>query len=433
MLRRKTPGGTLASAYDGSPVEWSNTGPPASKHIILPASAGQFRDNYASGSEGAILNGHPGFINPVWSRRSTGQAQYPQTDRLHLPPLFEGTDTLLNGMTLNQPPLFRYAGNQVPTVLQPAYQPCAGPTASNDPGVYGSYWPDGRFEPYRPAAVRDIGFHSYNNDHVGPFEEFLSFQNMPPNSYNIPTRHRQNSLSAPRGQSHGYSGPISSSVPFARHYTHGQEQPHVPISTSTQMPYLPDNKPYNNLPSLYGSNSLHGGSINLHFKEKALRRAHKAYTELLNFQHQSCKPSRRSSHPHSNSYTNSSAQSFSQLQGRLGPSQTQSHTGKCPAGEAHLNGYIPHSGPSRHSSHAVVNDLHGRSSSVGVTSYIPGSRATNAVGDAKDALDMLASLCQESGWSWIDGLLLGGCLAYSLEDHQKAIDWYTKIINLDST
>jgi hypothetical protein len=50
---------------------------------------------------------------------------------------------------------------------------------------------------------------------------------------------------------------------------------------------------------------------------------------------------------------------------------------------------------------------------------------------AKEALEMLTTLCDQSGWCWIDGMLLGGCLAYGLEDYHKALDWYSKIIALD--
>ncbi|KAL9584021.1 MAG: hypothetical protein Q9212_002362 [Teloschistes hypoglaucus] len=41
-------------------------------------------------------------------------------------------------------------------------------------------------------------------------------------------------------------------------------------------------------------------------------------------------------------------------------------------------------------------------------------------------------LCQESGWEWIDGMLLGGCLAYGLGDFRKALKWYTKVLSCDS-
>jgi hypothetical protein len=54
------------------------------------------------------------------------------------------------------------------------------------------------------------------------------------------------------------------------------------------------------------------------------------------------------------------------------------------------------------------------------------------LGKATEALEILTNLCEQSGWSWIDGMLLGGCLAYGLEEYHKALDWYSKIILLDS-
>lgn len=50
---------------------------------------------------------------------------------------------------------------------------------------------------------------------------------------------------------------------------------------------------------------------------------------------------------------------------------------------------------------------------------------------AATALEMLERLCQESGWVWIDGMLLGGCLAYGLGDHTKAMKWYMKVLSCD--
>jgi hypothetical protein len=54
------------------------------------------------------------------------------------------------------------------------------------------------------------------------------------------------------------------------------------------------------------------------------------------------------------------------------------------------------------------------------------------VQNALSALDMLTTLCEESGWSWIEGMLLGGSLAYALADYPKAFEWYSKILALDS-
>ncbi|KAL8738624.1 MAG: hypothetical protein Q9181_000620 [Wetmoreana brouardii] len=51
---------------------------------------------------------------------------------------------------------------------------------------------------------------------------------------------------------------------------------------------------------------------------------------------------------------------------------------------------------------------------------------------AMTALKLLSRLCQESDWRWIDGMLLGGCLAYGLRDYNKALKWYTRVLSCDS-
>jgi hypothetical protein len=75
-----------------------------------------------------------------------------------------------------------------------------------------------------------------------------------------------------------------------------------------------------------------------------------------------------------------------------------------------------------------------RSSGAGVSRMFPSTYSENsATENAVLALEILSSLCMESGWTWIDGMLVGGCLAYGLEDYQKAMRWYTRIITKDAT
>lgn len=50
---------------------------------------------------------------------------------------------------------------------------------------------------------------------------------------------------------------------------------------------------------------------------------------------------------------------------------------------------------------------------------------------ATTAMEILDRLCQESNWEWTDGILLGGCLAYGLGDHTKAIKWYMRVLSCD--
>lgn len=187
MLRRKTPNGTLAAGYDGTPVEWT-TRPHAQKHILMPISDvgvqpvqqtppinehlqqpypnppffhpirseesgfGSWKQGphspYERYSSGVIVDGDPGGnpgVNLLWRQKAL---QTPSLDSM-----------------LHQAPsahqYYDMGGfQQVPTVLQPMWPPSVGPTSSNAQGPYGPYWPNGSFEPYRPAALRDKRFHA---------------------------------------------------------------------------------------------------------------------------------------------------------------------------------------------------------------------------------------------------------------------------------
>ncbi|RDA83418.1 hypothetical protein CP532_4985 [Ophiocordyceps camponoti-leonardi (nom. inval.)] len=52
---------------------------------------------------------------------------------------------------------------------------------------------------------------------------------------------------------------------------------------------------------------------------------------------------------------------------------------------------------------------------------------------ARSSLQMLQSLCEQSDWQWIDGILLGGCLQYGLECYGGALEWFSRILELDAS
>jgi len=52
--------------------------------------------------------------------------------------------------------------------------------------------------------------------------------------------------------------------------------------------------------------------------------------------------------------------------------------------------------------------------------------------NAKASLDILSTLSEQSGWKWVDGMLLGGCLHYGLEHYEDALEWFKRIVNLDA-
>lgn len=201
-----------------------------------------------------------------------------------------------------------------------------------------------------------------------------------------------------------------------------------------------------------------GKNQNAQFKEKALSWAHTVYVDLLAFLHRSKKPTPPSKRSHGlgRSYSQGSIYPKPPRQPASNYS-LQNHAsttfldGKIniPPGDR-LVGATQLTGGWR-GSHTLTSHLEYKRSIGGsnlyrkpndTNSYIRSERRdlnsitysgdqNNAIDSAKAALEMLTNLCQESEWRWIDGMLLGGCLAYGLEDYQKALDWYTKIVTLD--
>lgn len=186
MLRRKTPNGTLAAGYDGSPVEWTKR-PHAIKHLLLPASNNSsqptypypltegfaerpssqtdhfitFRDGEQQRTQKSNSNVPLNTSVQVQSARSSDDVDLDSRWISHsVPPA--GLDSVLDQSYAHHHHYKLAGSQQIPTVLQPMWPPCLGPTSAHSPGPYGPYWPDGAFEPYRPAPVRDSRFQYQN-------------------------------------------------------------------------------------------------------------------------------------------------------------------------------------------------------------------------------------------------------------------------------
>ncbi|RYP04452.1 hypothetical protein DL764_004463 [Monosporascus ibericus] len=75
----------------------------------------------------------------------------------------------------------------------------------------------------------------------------------------------------------------------------------------------------------------------------------------------------------------------------------------------------------------------GRSSASKTSSKMArGHPSMTPLTGAKAALEMLTHMCEQSGWRWVDGMLLGGCLHYGLERYEQAHDWFSRIVSLDA-
>ncbi len=73
----------------------------------------------------------------------------------------------------------------------------------------------------------------------------------------------------------------------------------------------------------------------------------------------------------------------------------------------------------------------GTPESRSISESIPSDRAPLPSSDATVALQVLSKLCQEANWLWVDGMLLGGCLAYGLGEYHKAWRWYSRVLAND--
>ncbi|TVY85543.1 putative UDP-N-acetylglucosamine--peptide N-acetylglucosaminyltransferase SEC [Lachnellula suecica] len=450
MLRRKTPNGTLAAGYDGTPVQWSSK-PPALKHVILPFSehSSTSRSNIYSPTSSKQSNLRTGSLG--WEHQQSNQYAgnamdgeqrgAGEADRwTRLPPVLNGSHNVWDHLGMQQaPPYYTNNGAHIPTVLQPAFQPSPGPTASNDGGLYGPYWPDGKFVPYRPAAFRGQA------NHYSVPESFLNrtLQNhiQPPGDLLTPIQQSSASLEF---------DPIMRAGNPSFHF----QDPGAPlIEHRFQMPLQPppfhiDTSHY--LPSSEGSRTPTAESVNkasnLQFKEKTLSRAHSVYVDLLAFLHQSKKDNRNSNGSlGSRSYSKTSIYPKPPRQptSYLGTSQWAAQNSELSETSGSPRHISTMSRPTFQRS-ASSDQSAWRGSSIGETrqpltpsgqytspfqtSHYP---ATNPLTKAKEALELLTNLCEQSGWCWIDGMLLGGCLAYGLEQYHNALDWYSKIIALD--
>ncbi|KAI9724792.1 MAG: hypothetical protein M1812_000068 [Candelaria pacifica] len=553
MLRRKTPNGTLAAGYDGTPVNWASE-PHAMKHILLPAAEvcgnSNLRSSYSKEHGQQLpLRQHP--VSPGWhsisDTRPSRTPHYNDGGLLgyhgYLPGgnwapaqhCSQGVDSVLNQGPVQQTHMYFLSNGQpVPAILQPTYQPCLGPTASNDIGPFGPYWPDGAFVPYRPAALRDPRYHpehegstwcaaggysqipvrsedwpksigGSSNRNTGA-NEGSSYLSNPtkPSCISRPTYKASGNQFFPQGPYPDYthaSQAFPSRVNAPQTRRPGPEHYHCPSSAGNEDSQRSQNtfcqlgtpNDYNILEFEQPSNStLDIGSYDAQFREKVSSWAHCVYIDLLASLHQSQKNNPRSAsgqHPNHrlNIYprpprqprSHISTSHSSQLhplyhqQSQRYPQEEHSskrlkhyegHVNASLDGRAFQHACLPwapngvqfHDSDYKHraarqhqhktppymagesTKHFSSKDSHRvhtlRRTSGAILSPIISQhqQSTSPRTNSLAALELLTKLCDDSAWKWIDGMLLGGCLAYGLGDYNKALRWYSKILSIDS-
>ncbi|KAJ5897244.1 hypothetical protein N7504_007532 [Penicillium tannophilum] len=476
-LRRKTPNGTLAAGYDGTLGE--STLQPATKHILVsPMDSGQFfspqgmptdtwQQQIIDPSASKHMNFPPVFKNEAGNPIAPGELVQDVNGTSWVRPVNypPGIDSMLNqSLPLQASQRFLLQnGSYIPTVLPATLQPCVGPTASAGTGPFGPYWPDGAYIPYRPVAFREPRFGT-------PDPNAQPFYDLSQPTFNQP------------------QVPLASRADTG--FAWGQPQPgmptqdpmikaHFPPRHSEQLPYHTRvSRPV----SSYSSNPLHNEQMswnntrpapiqapgptvpaNVEFKEKILSWAHGVYVDLLATIHQARRNSMSNggADGHNPRFLKPSIYPKPPRQPGLDFSQTtppeitrhnsypssqhdlqRQKYGFPRINDSHSNTVLPSHGHNRRPSlnqfaqHPRASDT--RMHDVGRFTGAPRFSTSlfnegSPVANAKSALEMLSHLCHESHWEWIDGMLLGGCLAYGLGDYHKAMRWYSRIIARDSS
>ncbi|KIW02312.1 uncharacterized protein PV09_06459 [Verruconis gallopava] len=486
MLRRKTPNGILNAAYDGTAVEQIER-PHAMKHILLPASD-QVTENVLGGTlNGSIpLRPHAQAFDPTYGSHSSGSVWQHKPSWIPSQPQVPQIDSMLNQMPLQNPSLqYMQTGHHPFAFMPPPPQPSFGPTASNDIAPFGPYWPNGTYVPYRPAAMRDmryypqhttnwagqaspLGHTAVNSAWANTGNQYLDMSNLNLNSPQTFLPRSGNSHGAPaqRGRFYG-----AENRPFDGHGL-GTHEPMFPPSrpqrTSTgyesglesgQTTPTPHNYRSSKPLAEYGADSS-----NAELREKIFSWAHSIYIDLLKHLHEA---RRRSHHRHGGQHGSSGPHIYPRPPRQPGvdfsrPSRHRSNSEYGSRGIRHDNsvengstrpnappqllsrpyagrhGDVPSAWPALgvHPSDPRSTERHPSLRRM-TTSLTPSFNSIVRVdagpaGDASAALGTLTEMCRDSGWTWIDGLLLGGCLAYALGDYTKATEWYTKILELDS-
>lgn len=459
-LRRKTPSGTIDNGYDGSMAHLAS-GPPPLKHMILPASSKIFptamSHRTAGSSLGSLQRPVPAGSWPYSATTPTNKLEH-GVDSLNsapaslggwgLGPLNMGLDPGATDRThLLQPmPQHNYhAVSNLQPMMGPSYQQPLTPTVYS-PAGYGqpAFLTDGGVADFRTAIPLANGYTPQNAVVDSAF--------MPSHS----TLHHGLHNASGLGQPNPFRLPFSSyplDDGFTR-YGHNNHSPyHVPHH---RLEALSLNSPLGPL-----AKDAHGEvSSPTQFKERALHHAHKMYNDLLFYLSHSKKahPGRGGANSRQTSKMLVYPKPPKTLGASLSPTKpghsfpyadaTASYSHQLAQKEAAARAYGFGGRPTDIQSLSAgnANDrAMGSNPAIMAEILNPGQlrspypnkphRAYHEMNSpllgAKAALELLTSMCEKSGWKWVDGMLLGGCLHYGLEHYEEALEWFKRIVCLD--
>ncbi|KAF4447694.1 hypothetical protein F53441_8805 [Fusarium austroafricanum] len=391
-LRRKTPNGTIDAGYDGSPSLFSH-GPPPSKHLVLPRSA----TATAFSPTGPLIR-QPHFTPGINHHRSSSVGNSGLCDDLQA---HHGSST------------WAYGGD---TALHHGIF-----TANN----YGLHQVEGQYIP--PAQPEALGaFPNPYQPLIRAYEYNVRAFCPPPIVMNESLPFNQPAMHTPWNY-HVRPGPVS--VRHVQQHDLRPFQPHAASELALQPSFAPaielESQHHSGfdsgIPTRSYTRPTHGNSQQ-GFREKVLLQAHKVYVDLLAYAQTIRKPqATKGAIGHNTSprllvYPKPPKPSLRVSEASLG------HEGAAFKVSFEHDSYQDY-----HSRRHIPPHFQGHFNNYSTT----GNSTLFAA--AKSTLDMLSSLCEQSSWNWVDGIMLGGCLHYGLDQYQEALEWFSRITALDSS
>ena len=360
-----------------------------------------------------------------------------------------------------------------PGVFSPSYQASPGPTAFNSPSFESQFfWAHGAFlQGYQPRPQPVLlpnmgvpganmhGINMANNNgslgHPGQVAQNIACDSAyisaaqpmfsPPGTNNDGVHH----LLIPPAQQAAASEMFRPSFPQENRAAHSQNNGSNDIkmtSPNAPQPAVP-------VPDMLPQGLAVPGDSPTQFKERVLAHAEKTYGDLLYCLMQTKKsvngrplPNLRPrarpnvySKPGQLPQQQQQQQQMEELQLRQSQAQAQAHAQAqiqaqvALATSGHLGSHVQQSmqssGPGRNAQAQRLQQAMEKAYSFNNATGMHIMQAPLVV-QAKSVLDVLSSLCEQSDWKWVEGMLLGACLYYSLENFEQALEWFKRIYAL---
>ncbi|KAK4645552.1 hypothetical protein QC761_202500 [Podospora bellae-mahoneyi] len=442
-LRRKTPSGTIDNGYDGS-VAHLASGPPPLKHMILPASSRIFPTAVSQRTSGLTGVGYhrstlSGSSWPYQAPNPTGRLDAGM-EPLSSPPVtpvgwgMGSTNMITNPAAPEQTnflqPIPQQSYNSVPSL-----QPLLGP-GYHQPLNQTVYSPGGYQQPQQPQQSmvwRNGGLGDYRTPI--PLANGYTPQNAVVDSAFMPSQSTIHGMpNAPGlGQPHPFRLPLSSyplDDGYGRH-----AQAHMAHHGAAH-------QGHESLAQLAGhiAQGGSGGDVasRARFKELALQQAHKTYNDLLLY----LGNAKKAHHSRTGSLSRTSSKMVVYPKPSIAPLASGTKVRPSPALSEPTVSYAQHMAQKQAAARSMA--MGGQGMIVGGFNQARNLYSTglqqrpyfetgSPLHNAKNSLEMLTNLCEQSGWKWVDGMLLGGCLHYGLERYEDALEWFKRIVSMDAS